>query len=164
MRVIIFPSNTWTVSIFELVELFLQGRLAETVIRSKENQVKQLKHAQVPVFTLAFLSRLSGALDRQPLNKTSNACQSTAGNWSPQTGSFPQSTDAQHANFPSECNLYRNRESVCWSVLCVCDCVRLGGAVEKTSQGEGPCSRPGNSSQLAGRCQEAAFLHSPLAW
>lgn len=57
------------------------------------------------IHTGIFIQTLEGVLDGQRLNKTSNACQSTAGNWSPQTGSFPQSIDAQHPNFPSESNL-----------------------------------------------------------
>lgn len=57
--------------------------------------------------------------DEQSLNKTSNACESTAGHWSPQTGSFPKSTNARHADFPSECDLYRNR--------CVCERVCVFG-------------------------------------
>lgn len=80
------------------------------------------------------------------LKKTSNACQSTAGNWIPQTGSFPQSIDAQHANFPSECNLYRNRESVWESIVCVFSRCCWKKKIKQHPSRKAPCSRPGSSS------------------
>lgn len=109
------------------------------------------------IHTGIFIPTLEGALDGQRLNKTSNA----------QLGTGVPRQEVSHKalmpNMPTSplSVTFRGTRRVyvgLYCIVCVCVHVHLGGAVEKPSQQGGPCSRPGSSSKLALRYQEAAFL------